>query len=81
MRYILQTKEKVDITETIFIPLSADEMRHCCEMQTDSGADSCVAGKHAWISESVEGLTVSAKGFSNSLPIEENLPIVNVIYA
>ena len=47
----------------------------------DSGADSCVAGKHAWIVEIVEGITVSAQGSNDSMPIDVNLPIVNVLYA
>ena len=29
----------------------------------------------------IEGVTISARGFSDNMPIEENLPIVNVIYA
>ena len=81
MRYILHSRAKVDIAETKFIPLSQDEMRQGCDMLMDSGADSCVAGKHAWISETVEGLTVSAKGFSDLLPVEDNLPIINILYA
>ena len=81
MRYILHTKAKADIAETKFIPLSTNEMRQGCEIRMDSGTNSCVAVEHAWISETVEGLTVSAKGFSDSLPVEENLPIINNVYA
>ena len=47
----------------------------------DSGADTFVTGKHTWVSEIIEGTIVSAKGFNNNLPIIENSPMVNAIYA
>ena len=56
-------------------------MKEGREFLIDSGADTCAAGKHAWITEVIEGVTVSAKGFSDNLPIEEDLPNVNAIYA
>ena len=63
------------------VNLTDKEMITGCEFLIDSGTDTCVVGKHAWISEIIESVTVSARGFSDTLLIEENLPIVNVIYA
>ena len=47
----------------------------------DSGADTGVAGKHAWVVEVVEGITASARGFDETSKPIEDLPIVNVVYA
>ena len=63
------------------VHLTDKELITGCELLIDSGSDTCVVGKYAWISEIIEGVTVSARGFSDTLPMEENLPIVNVIYA
>ena len=41
----------------------------------------CCAGKHAQIESFVEGKTVLASGFSNSMEVMENLPLANVLYA
>ena len=60
--------------------LTKQEMNTGCDLLMDSGADSYVIGKHAWIVEIVEGITVSAQGFNDSMPIDENLPIVNILY-
>ena len=60
--------------------LTKQEMIAGCDLLMDSGADSCVAGKHAWVVEIVEGVTVSAQGFNDSMPIDESLPIANVLY-
>ena len=43
----------------------------------NSDADTFVAEKYAWVSEIIEGITISAKGFSNNLLILENFPMVN----
>ena len=51
------------------------------DLLIDFGVDACVAGKYAWVSEITQGVTVSAKGISDSMPIEDNLPIVNMVYA
>ena len=45
----------------------------------DSGADSCVAGKHAHILEFIEGLSVSIQGYCDDMPLQHNLPIANVL--
>jgi len=81
MRYILKSKPNERIAEINNIKISSNELKEGCEIIIDSGADTCVAGKHAWITEVVEGVTVSARGFSDNLPIEEDLPTVNAIYA
>ena len=50
-------------------------------MLFDSGADTGVAGKHAWVVEVVAGITASARGFDDSSKPLDGLPIVNVVYA
>ena len=69
------------IVEINMVNLIDKEMITGCELLIDSGAGTYVAGKHAWISEIIEGVTVFARGFSDTLSIEDNLPIVNAIYA
>ena len=81
MRYILQQNPKECIAELNQVNISEKELSSGCELLIDFGADTCVAGKHAWISEIIEGFTVSARRFSDTLPIEEYFPIVNAIYA
>ena len=64
------------------VHLTNNELLKGCKLLIDSSADTCVAKKkHAWISEIIQGVKVFARGFSDTLPIEENLPIVNAIYA
>ena len=68
--------------DTVQFPtLTNEEIYNGCELIMDSGADTCCAGRHAWVTDFIQGLTVSCRGFSDSLPIEENLPLANVIYA
>ena len=67
---------------SIKIPsLSTKELHDGCELLIDSGADTCCAGRHAYILDIIPNMTVSCRGFSDNLPIEDNLPIANVIYA
>ena len=47
----------------------------------DSWADTCCAGKHAFVEEFIEGKTVTASGFTASLGSLKNLPLANVLYA
>lgn len=47
----------------------------------DSGADTYCAGKHAWVFYFTQGISVLCRDFSNNLPIEEDPPLTNVIYA
>ena len=67
---------------SIKIPsLSVKELHDGCELLIDSGADTCCAGRHAYVIEIIPNMTVSCRGFSDNLPVEDNLPIANVIYA
>ena len=52
-----------------------------CDLLMDNGADTCCAGKHTYVLAIIEGISVSCRGVSDNLPVEENLPVVNVIYA
>ena len=68
--------------ETFVHPkLSDDEHFHGTRLGFDSWADSCCAGKHAYVDSFVEGKFINASGFSTALGKLENLPIANVIYA
>ena len=66
------------ITQT---QLTHSKLYYGYELLVDSGTDSGVAGKHAHITEIIESLSSSAKGFSDNLLVHNNLPIVNVLYA
>ena len=61
--------------------LCEEEMRNSCRLGFDSYADMCCAGRHARVESFIEGKTVTATGFSNSMPAMENLPLANVHYA
>ena len=50
-------------------------------MLIDAGADTCCAGKYAYIIDFVAGISVSYRGFSDNLPIADGLSPANVIYA
>ena len=67
--------------DTISFPtLTATEIYEDCDLSMDSGADTCCAGKHAWATEFIQGVTVACRGFSNELPLETDLPLANVVY-
>ena len=68
--------------DTICFPkLNKDELYFGCDLVIDSGADTCCAGKHAWVTGFIQGVSVSCRGFNDALPIEEDLPLANVVYA
>jgi len=50
-------------------------------MLLDSGADTSVVGKHGFVTEIIEGISVSAQGFSDGQPALDDLPVVNALYA
>jgi len=50
-------------------------------MLLNAGADTSVVGKHEFVAEVIEVVTVSAQGFSDGQPALNNLPVVNVFYA
>ena len=61
--------------------LNDEELRNGCKLGFDLYADTCCAGKHAWIESFVEGKMVLVSGFWNSMKVMENLPLANVLYA
>ena len=63
------------------LPLTSLEMKNGCDLLIDSGSDSFVAGKHAFIDEVISGITVTTQSFNDSEPPLPNLRIVNAIYA
>ena len=69
------------ITKTIMPKLTIIEEHNGGELLMDSGANTRCAGKHAYILAIIEGISVSCRGFSDNLPVEEHLPVVNIIYA
>ena len=70
----------VKITKTIMHKITTIEESNSCDLLIDTGIDTCCAGKHAYILAIIEGISVSCRDFSDNLPVEENLPVVNVIY-
>ena len=69
------------ITTTIIPKLTIIEENNGCELLMNSGTDTCDAGNHAYVLAIIEGISVSCRDFSDNLPVEENIPVVNVIYA
>ena len=61
--------------------LSATELLKGTKMGMDSHADTTCVNKHAYIESIVEGMTVDAVPFDESIGRLSNLPIVNTIYA
>ena len=64
-----------------FPALSREDIYNGCDLIIDSGADTCCTGKHAWVSDFIQGISVSFRGFSDDLSIEVDLPLANVTYA
>ena len=81
MCYIMEFIPNKQIVEINMVALTKSELTNGRESIINLGANTCIVDKHAWISEVTEGITVFARGFRNNLPIEENLPILNAIYA
>ena len=63
------------------IQLSKKEMSEGCKLGLDSWADTSCVGRHAHIDTYVDGKSVTASGFANTLPALENIPIVNCSFA
>ena len=61
--------------------LNDEELRNGCRLGFDSYANTCCTSKHARVKSFIEGRTVSASGFSNSMEDMENLPLANILYA
>ena len=83
MRFILSTtipsNKRMGTIPNIL--LTATEARDGCHLLMDSGSDSFVAGKHAYVDEIIEGFTVSAQSFDDNAPPVNDLKVVNAIYA
>ena len=69
------------ITKKIMPNITTIEESNGCNLTMDTGVKTCCAGKHAYVLAIIEGISLSCQGFSDNLPVEENLPVVNVIYA
>ena len=61
--------------------LATEEMKTGTNMGMDSRADTTCVNKHALIESVIEGLTVDAIPFDESIGKMSNLPIVHAIYA
>lgn len=61
--------------------LSEKELYDGTRLGIDTWADTCCAGKHAYVEEFLEGQTVTAQGFTSTLGTLKNLPIADVLYA
>ena len=61
--------------------LGTEEIKTGTKMGMDSHADTTCVNKHAFIESVIEGLTVDAILFDDSIGKMSNLPIVHAIYA
>ena len=61
--------------------LTNEEVAKGCNLLVDTGTDTRVTGKHAWVVEIIKGFLANMRGFDDSTHTLENLPIVNVKYA
>ena len=61
--------------------LSPEEESNGCNVHMDSGLDTYVASKHAYIVEVIEGFLASIQGFNDGIPALDKLPIINALYA
>ena len=61
--------------------MNDEELRNGCKLGFDSYADTCCVGRHARVESIIEGKTVSASGFTDAMPVMENLPLANILYA
>ena len=61
--------------------LNDEEHKHGGKLGIDSYADTCCSGRHCFVKEFIEGKSVTASGFTESLRSLKNLPIANVLYA
>ena len=61
--------------------LSDEDHTNGCKLGIDTWADTCCAGKHAFVEEFIVGKTVTATGFTSTLGSVPDLPVANVLYA
>ena len=60
--------------------LSDQEMHAGAKLGWDIWADTGCAGRHAFVEDFIEGTTVTASGFANSLGKLKDLPLANIVY-
>ena len=58
--------------------LTQEEMRNGSRLGFDSYPDTCCAGRHARVESFIEGKSVTASGFANTMDSIKGLPIANV---
>ena len=75
------THHILNTDKIVFPNLNESKLYHGCDLIIDSGVDTCCAGKHTWATGFIQGVSVSYQGFSDNRPIEEDLPLANVVYA
>ena len=63
------------------LALTQEVMRSGCRLGFDSFADTCCAGRHVRVESFVEGKSVTASGFANTMESIKDLPIANVLFA
>jgi len=78
---IAKTRTGFDINSFRYPSLSDTELNAGAKLGLDSWADTGCAGRHAYVEEFIEGTSVNASGFSQSLGTIKNLPLANVLYA
>lgn len=61
--------------------LTDQELQDGAKLGWDTWADTGCTGKHEFVEEFIEGTTVTASGFANSLGKLKDLPLANVVYA
>ena len=61
--------------------LSEEDHTNGCKLGIDTWADTCCAGKHAFVEEFIVGKTVTATGFTSTLGSVPDLLVANVLYA
>ena len=76
-----KTKSSITIENFRHPVLTQTELYQGTRLGFDSWADTSCSGKHAYVESFIEGKTVNACGFSQTLGLMKNLPIANVVYA
>ena len=72
--YASQTKQ-ISIETFTHPKLTQDELFNGTRLGFDSWADSCCAGRHAFVESFIDGKFINASGFSSSLGQLHNLPV------
>ena len=78
---IAKTNTKFNMSSFRHPKLSDEDHTNGCKLGIDTWADTCCAGKHAFVEEFIVGKTVTATGFTSTLGSVPDLPVANVLYA